>query len=157
MNNSHRILHSLGLGWFLFARRYWGNRFCFLFPRYWDVSLPLVWPPKGYHSITYDRFTHSEIPGSTLVCNFPGLIAAYHVFHRLLAPRHPSYTLCNLTINFILFFSHFLYVSIFKEQKTSLVEMTGVEPATSTVQVWRSPNWATPPKKATLLLVNKSW
>ena len=32
-----------------------------------------------------------------LVCSSPGLIAAYHVLHRLLAPRHPPYTLSNLT------------------------------------------------------------
>ena len=28
-----------------------------------------------------------------LVCSSPGLIAAYHVLHRLSAPRHPPYTL----------------------------------------------------------------
>ena len=32
-----------------------------------------------------------------LVCSSPGLIAAYHVLHRLSAPRHPPYTLSNLT------------------------------------------------------------
>src|SRR5438067_576161 len=32
-----------------------------------------------------------------LVCSSPWLIAAYHVLHRLLAPRHPPYTLSNLT------------------------------------------------------------
>ena len=32
---------------------------------------------------------HSEIPGSRPVCGSPGLIAAYHVLHRLLVPRHP--------------------------------------------------------------------
>ena len=42
-------------------------------------------------------FPHSEIPGSVLVCSSPRLIAAYHVFHRLLAPRHPPYALSSLT------------------------------------------------------------
>ena len=32
-----------------------------------------------------------------LVCSSPGLIAAYHVLPRLSAPRHPPYTLSNLT------------------------------------------------------------
>jgi hypothetical protein len=32
-----------------------------------------------------------------LVCSSPGLIAAYHVLLRLSAPRHPPYTLSNLT------------------------------------------------------------
>ena len=43
-------------------------------------------------------FPHSDIPGSRPVCGFPELIAAYHVLHRLLAPRHPPYALSSLTI-----------------------------------------------------------
>src|SRR6202035_787418 len=43
-------------------------------------------------------FPHSDIPGSRPVCGFPGLFAAYHVLHRLLAPRHPPYALSSLTI-----------------------------------------------------------
>ena len=38
-------------------------------------------------------FPHSEIPGSKLVRSSPRLIAAYHVLHRLSAPRHPPNTL----------------------------------------------------------------
>ena len=34
-------------------------------------------------------FPHSEIRGSKLVRSSPRLIAAYHVLHRLLPPRHP--------------------------------------------------------------------
>src|SRR4029078_10136975 len=41
---------------------------------------------------------HSEIPGSKLICSSPGLIAACHVLHRLLAPRHSPYPLSSLTI-----------------------------------------------------------
>ena len=40
---------------------------------------------------------HSEIPGSKLVCSSPRLIAACHVLHRLLAPRHPPCALSSLT------------------------------------------------------------
>src|ERR1700722_20936548 len=43
-------------------------------------------------------FPHSDIPGSKPVCDSPGLFAAYHVLHRLLAPRHPPYALSSLTI-----------------------------------------------------------
>ena len=32
---------------------------------------------------------HSAVRGSTDVCSFPRLIAAYHGLHRLPAPRHP--------------------------------------------------------------------
>ena len=43
------------------------------------------------------RFPDSEIPGSTLVSSSPRLIAAVHVLHRLLTPRHPPRALCSLT------------------------------------------------------------
>src|SRR4051794_28658978 len=34
--------------------------------------------------------------GSKRICRSPCLIAAYHVLHRLLAPRHPLCALCSL-------------------------------------------------------------
>ena len=42
-------------------------------------------------------FPHSEISGSKDICSSPKLIAAYHVFHRLLVPRHPPCALSSLT------------------------------------------------------------
>src|SRR5690606_34275804 len=42
--------------------------------------------------------SHSEIHGSTLACSSPRLIAAYHVLHRLLMPRHPPYAISNLAL-----------------------------------------------------------
>lgn len=42
--------------------------------------------------------SHSEIPGSKVICTYPRLIAAYHVLHRLREPRHPP---CAL--NYFLF------------------------------------------------------
>src|SRR5436190_6727720 len=44
---------------------------------------------------------HSDMHGLKRICRYPCLIAAYHVLHRLLAPRHPSCALCSL-INLIL-------------------------------------------------------
>ena len=41
-------------------------------------------------------FPHSEIQGSKPVRGSPRLIAAYHVLHRLSAPRHPPDTLMTL-------------------------------------------------------------
>ena len=41
-------------------------------------------------------FPHSEIRGSKVVRTSPRHIAAYHVLHRLLAPRHPPDTLITL-------------------------------------------------------------
>ena len=52
----------------------------------------------GYRGITRGGLPHSEIAGSKPVCGSPTLIAAYHVLHRLLAPRHSPYALSSLTI-----------------------------------------------------------
>ena len=43
-------------------------------------------------------FPHSEIPGSKLILSSPGLIAEYHVLHRLLLPRHPPNALLALDL-----------------------------------------------------------
>ena len=43
------------------------------------------------------RFPHSDISGSKDICSSPKLFAAYHVFHRLLVPRHPPCALYSLT------------------------------------------------------------
>src|SRR5262249_25964491 len=51
-----------------------------------------------YLLITAGGFSHSEISGSTPACGSPELIAANHVLHRLLAPRHPPCALSSLTI-----------------------------------------------------------
>ena len=45
-------------------------------------------------------FPHSEIRGSKPVRGSPRLIAAYHVLHRLSAPRHPPDTLVTLVLRF---------------------------------------------------------
>ena len=42
-------------------------------------------------------FPHSDISGSKDICSSPKLFAAYHVFHRLLVPRHPPYALSSMT------------------------------------------------------------
>ena len=42
-------------------------------------------------------FPHSEISGSMLICSSPKLIAACHVLHRLLMPRHSPCALISLT------------------------------------------------------------
>ena len=45
-----------------------------------------------------DGLPHSEISGSQIVCISPELIAAYHVLHRLLVPRHLPYALSSLIV-----------------------------------------------------------
>ena len=72
---------------------------------YLDVSVHRV--PHAWlciHHTTTEvcsaRFPHSEISGSKCICHSPKLFAAYHVFHRLLVPRHPPCALSSLTNNF---------------------------------------------------------
>ena len=62
-------------------------------------------PSYGYlihHMIPFGGFPHSEISGSQLICNSPKLIAAYHVLHRLLMPRHSPCALFSLTFRALL-------------------------------------------------------
>ena len=80
---------------------------------YLDVSVPKV--PLIYLCIQYMIygsspyvFPHSEICGSTLICSSPQLIAACHVFLRLLMPRHsPCALVC---LNFFCFSIYFPYI-----------------------------------------------
>ena len=81
--------------------------------RYLDVSVPGV--PLIYLCIQYMIhgsspcvFPHSEIRGSMLICSSPQLIAACHVLHRLLMPRHSPYAL--FCLNF-LFGSHIFRIA----------------------------------------------
>ena len=76
--------------------------FSFFSSGYLDVSVhrgPSVWL-WIHHTVTEvcsAGFPHSEIHGSMVICTSPWLIAAYHVFHRLLVPRHPPCALYSLT------------------------------------------------------------
>ena len=77
--------------------------FSFFSSGYLDVSVPRVplhtlcvgvWITK----VCLVGFPHSDISGSLDICSSPKLFAAYHVFHRLLVPRHPPCALSRLTI-----------------------------------------------------------
>ena len=68
--------------------------FSFSSSGYLDVSVPRVpfhtlWIGVWMHEVCSCGFPHSEISGSMDICSSPKLFAAYHVFHRLLVPRHP--------------------------------------------------------------------
>ena len=69
---------------------------------YLDVSVPRVpfhslWIGLWILEVFSSRFPHSDISGSQDICSSPKLFAAYHVFHRLLVPRHPPYALISIT------------------------------------------------------------
>ena len=98
-----------GLPCFPFARHYSENLFWFLF-----LALLRCFSSGGVPSHTYvfsirwpemnpAGFPHSEIHGSKAICAYPWLIAAYHVFLRLLMPRHSPCALSNLTSLFQVF------------------------------------------------------
>ncbi len=77
---------------------------CFLFLQVlrWFTSLGCLRPTYGFgrrsSGMSLSGLPHSEILGSKPVCGSPKLFAAYHVLHRLLAPRHSPYALSSLTI-----------------------------------------------------------
>ena len=69
---------------------------------YLDVSVhrvPLLTLCIGVRilEVCSSGFPHSDISGSMDICSSPKLFAAYHVFHRLLVPRHPPYALSSMT------------------------------------------------------------
>ena len=80
--------------------------FSFFSSGYLDVSVHRV-PPACLciqHAVTGvlpDGFPHSDICGSMDICSSPQLFAAYHVFLRLLVPRHPPCALISLTITLL--------------------------------------------------------
>src|SRR5881398_3900953 len=57
-----------------------------------------LWIHRAVRRFYLRGFPHSEISGSKPACGSPKLIAACHVLHRLLAPRHPPYALSSLII-----------------------------------------------------------
>ena len=68
---------------------------------YLDVSVQAVplhtlWIGVWMTGVLPAGFPHSDICGSRLICSSPQLFAAYHVFLRLLVPRHPPCALLCL-------------------------------------------------------------
>ena len=69
---------------------------------YLDVSVHQVpfhtlWIGVWIHEVSSCGFPHSDICGLSDICSSPQLFAAYHVFLRLLVPRHPPCALFCLT------------------------------------------------------------
>ena len=67
------------------------------------VPLHTLWIGVWMIRVLRTGFPHSDICGSRIICISPQLFAAYHVFLRLLVPRHPPYALTCLTITRIAF------------------------------------------------------
>ena len=84
-----------------------GIDFSFSSSGYLDVSVRRVpsrslWIGLRVAEVPSAGFPHSDTPGSLDICSSPGLFAAYHVFLRLLVPRHPPCALLCLTPAFLL-------------------------------------------------------
>ena len=78
------------------------DKFSFSSSPYLDVSVQAVplhtlWIGVWMHEVCSCGFPHSDICGSVDICSSPQLFAAYHVFLRLLVPRHPPCALFCLT------------------------------------------------------------
>ena len=79
------------------------DKFSFSSSPYLDVSVQAVplhtlWIGVWMTEVCSAGFPHSDISGSLDICSSPKLFAAYHVFHRLLVPRHPPCALTTLTV-----------------------------------------------------------
>ena len=119
-----KSITTSGLGSSSFARHYSRNRFFFLFLQVLRCFSSLR--SLLAHYFTHVRvtrlfslvgFPHSEINGSRNICFSPLLIAAYHVFLRLLVPSHSPYALSSLTYFLRLIFNvyknyFFVFISV---------------------------------------------
>ena len=93
--NACRLSHAIGLASSRFARHYSGNHGCFLFLQ---VLRCFSSPRSSYRPMSSDGSDPTSLrPGFPIRTpsdhssfdNSPRTIAAYHVLHQLLVPRHP--------------------------------------------------------------------
>lgn len=164
-----RVWHTTGLGFFPFARRYWGNWKFLSSP---GVTEMFHFSPLSSISYIFRYRCHGINPWR--VSPFGNLrITACLTTPRSLSQSSTSFFASQrLDIHHVPFiawhsmssyFTHNLRIkllpvkySFFKEQNTNnltlnltalskVVEMSGVEPPTSALQGQRSPSWATSP------------
>ena len=94
--------HIHGLGCFPFARRYLGNRYYFLFLGVLRCFSSPRWLPYPMYSdkddtvLTMPGCPIQKSPDQRMFSSSPKLIAAFHVFHLHLTPRHPPFALSSL-------------------------------------------------------------
>ena len=89
------------------------SSYCYLDVSVHSVPFRTLWIHARILEVCSSRFPHSEISGSMAVCASPKLIAAYHVFHRLLVPRHSPYALsCLTSLNVFTLIRNFIAISL---------------------------------------------
>ena len=116
------VMHARPFGLFPFrSPLLWKSNFSFSSSGYLDVSVHRVpfhtlWIGVWMTGVLPAGFPHSDICGSKIICISPQLFAAYHVFLRLLVPRHPPCALFCLTSSMHSVASFLLnLISCFKE------------------------------------------
>lgn len=104
----HVVVHTTPckqgvLGCSAFARHYLRNHYCFLFLRLLRCFNSPGIASMRYliHTLITEHYLCWVFPFGNLrlitgICPSPKLIAAYHVLHRLLKPRHSPYALSSL-------------------------------------------------------------
>ena len=120
-----------GLGSFPFARRYLGNHCYFLFLRLLRCFSSPRWLQQPMYSAEDSRALSREgspiqkSPDQSLFSNSPKLIAAYHVFHRLLTPRHPPSALCSLATTYftLAWFNKLIWVNRCKAKRSYYIKI----------------------------------
>ena len=126
------------MGCFPFARRYLGNHFCFLLlgllrcfssPR---SPLQPMYSAADVQTLPWTGFPIRKSPDQSLFSSSPKLIAAYHVLHRLLAPRHPPPALTSLATNFSKEHAEHLVLSTSKLSKSDIQNTSMIAPALPT-------------------------
>ena len=85
---------------------------------YLDVSVHRVpfhtlWIGVWMTGVLPAGFPHSDICGSKIICISPQLFAAYHVFLRLLVPRHPPCALFLLDYSILVIIALITFVTNF--------------------------------------------
>ena len=100
------------------------SSYCYLDVSVHSVPFRTLWIHARILEVCSSRFPHSEISGSMAVCASPKLIAAYHVFHRLLVPRHSPYALScltSLTIIYCRYLKNSFFSGMFRCSDTTVV------------------------------------
>ena len=96
---SHDPVLNHGLDYSRFTRRYWGNRFRFLFLRLLRCfSSPGCLLSAYEFSRQFRRLTYSGISGSVPIFGSPKHFVVYHALLRLWVPRYPPQAFCRLNL-----------------------------------------------------------
>ena len=133
--------------------------FSFFSSGYLDVSVHRVpsvslWIHDTVTEVYSAGFPHSDIRGSMLICSSPRLFAAYHVFLRLLVPRHPPCALLRLTAFSRLAWRYFGFFLTFIRSFFLFQTSSFIQKIRKNLPILRSKIW---PRMSCYLCFRKLW